>query len=314
MNAILNPHRGIFTPDSIPWSPMKLIGRILLLSLGIAAYLVMAWKVSPFENLSQTQLLGQVAAIIVAFAVACVPSLRIAMDRPVSNQPQPLLSLAVAVISIGIFISSAHFEGRFGAPLIHDELMFHTQATFLAHGRLWMPQHPLADFFQTFHILVKPVYAPMSFPGTAIFYVPAVWTGLPLWITSLLIAGGVVGLIHRIATQIFDRRIALLAALLAASSQGMRTQSIEIFPYLPAVLLELAMLWAWLRWHQSPKPRWAFLAGIFAGWALITRPLDALCFIIPLAIAVIWRLPRLPARKRFTTAALAIAATLPFIS
>ena len=45
-----------------------------------------------------------------------------------------------------------------------------------------MPPHELADFFETFHVFVEPVYAPMHFYGTALLYVPTVWLHLPIWL------------------------------------------------------------------------------------------------------------------------------------
>src|SRR5260370_27915271 len=94
------------------------------------------------------------------------------------------------------------------------------QARMLAHGRLWMPAHPLPQFFETFHIFVTPLYAPMQFPGTSLLYVPAVWLALPYSITPLLIAGATLGLIYRIIGEIIDGVAGLLAAVILLGMLG----------------------------------------------------------------------------------------------
>ena len=55
-----------------------------------------------------------------------------------------------------------------------------------------MPKHELADFFDSFQVIVDPVYASMYFPGAALWYAPAQFVGLPFWFMSAL-ACGIVG-------------------------------------------------------------------------------------------------------------------------
>ena len=62
----------------------------------------------------------------------------------------------------------------------------------LAEGRLWMPKHELADFFDTFYVLSRPKYASLYFPGAALLYVPTVWLGLPTWLMPIGVAGAIV--------------------------------------------------------------------------------------------------------------------------
>lgn len=46
--------------------------------------------------------------------------------------------------------------------------------------------------------------------------------------------------------------------------------------------LYAAMLFVTQRWHESPKPRWAFLIGLVFGLALISRPTEIVMIFIPL--------------------------------
>jgi hypothetical protein len=50
------------------------------------------------------------------------------------------------------------------------------------------------------------------------------------------------------------------------------------------LLLGLLIVWAYLRFRGSPRWTWAAALGGLAGWAMITRPVDALCFVVPVVI------------------------------
>jgi hypothetical protein len=52
------------------------------------------------------------------------------------------------------------------------------------------------------------------------------------------------------------------------------------------------MVWAFLRWRRNHGPRWALAVGLLAGWAAITRPADALCYALPIGLAMLWDLRR----------------------
>src|SRR5204862_6717439 len=76
----------------------------------------------------------------------------------------------------------------------------------------------------------------------------------------------------------------------------------------------LLIRWAWLRWRQNQKLAWAALIGALMGWAAITRPVDALCYSIPVGLAMLAALRTAPWRRAATTLGLLVACAAPFLA
>ncbi len=55
------------------------------------------------------------------------------------------------------------------APRLHDEFSYLLLADTLAHGRAVNSAVPLPEFFETFHVLTKTVYASKYFPAQGVF-------------------------------------------------------------------------------------------------------------------------------------------------
>ena len=77
------------------------------------------------------------------------------------------------------------------------------------------------------------------------------------------------------------------------------------------VLMGLLMFWSYLKWRREHRLKWAAAIGAFAGWAAITRPVDALCFAIPLGVAMLLELRR---RRTLRDAAATAIVTCAFAS
>jgi hypothetical protein len=61
---------------------------------------------------------------------------------------------------------------------------------------------------------------------------------------------------------------------------------------MPAALLGMLTVWAYLHWRHGRLPGWAALVGAFAGWAAITRPVDAIAYAAPVGLAMLLALLR----------------------
>ena len=199
-------------------------------------------------------------------------------------------------------------------PKYHDEHMHLVQMQLIAHGTLWRAPHPLADAFETFHVLTKPVYASIYFPGTAMLYVPAVWLGLPWWLLPLLAAGASVGLFYDIVTGLLDGAYAVLAVLLLVSATQFRYLSLVVMSHTVMILLGLLLVWAYLHWRRERRYGWAIAIGMVAGWAAIARPVDAICWAAPIGLGILFDLRGQPLRRWINTAALIVAAAIPFLA
>jgi len=271
------------------------------------------------------------SGLAVALAICLIPPLRRRIAR-VIEQLRQASPRAVRIMTVVVFVSvptylmlTAFRQYRDLFPRWHDQQMLLVQAQMLARGRLWMPQHPCADFFETFYMFVKPLYAPIYFPGGAMFFVPTVWLHLPVWLQPLLLSGALAALLFRIVSELIDPAAALLAAAYLTSLWVFRLLSLWEMSHTVFLLLALWAIWSWMRWRKRSVERngdvernvglaWAASIGVAMGWAAITRPLDAVAYALPLAVALLWDLRRDRWGKRLATAAIILVAAAPFLT
>ena len=232
-----------------------------------------------------------IVGVLVALSLAPVVNRVMANVIERLSAPSPaalrVISLICGVLSSLYLIGTAFLQQRTLLPKMNDECSYVLSTQLLAHGHLWMPPHPLADFFESFFILVKPVYCSIYFPGTALLFAPTIWLHLPTWFEPAIVSGVIVALTCRIIGEVLDGMCAIMAALWLVSLETFRTFSVMIMSHLPMLLLGLLMIWAWLRWRRKANPGWALLIGVFSGWAAITRPADALAYAIPIGVAIV---------------------------
>ena len=295
-----------------PRLPVWVVPVTLLLGVGLWAWLGVE------DNWTVAQVVGLGAAALLALLPQTRAPLLDGIGRVNAMRPAGVRVSAVAVFagSALYLVSTAIFQGRDLFPKWHDHQMLLLQARMLSVGRLWLPQQPCADFFETFYVFVKPVFAAMYFPGGALAFVPALWAGIPPWLWSALVAAGVVAVLFRVVADLVEPAAGFLAALLMVSLADFRRVAVWPTSHHVFTLLALVAVWAWLRWRRGPaRPLgWAAVAGAALGWAAITRPVDALAYGLPLALAAAWDLRGVSWRRGAATLFIAAAAAAPFLS
>jgi hypothetical protein len=293
----------------MPTLPRR-VSLFLLLAIGLTLW----WCARDLETNSLPPL---IAAAIVG-GVCLLPPVAGFVDRLVDRARTPrrpvTLSFVVTIFAGVILYAVALYRDRLFFPILHDEFMYLLQARMLAQGRLWMPAHPMADFFETFFVIVRPVYASVYFPGTALINVPGIWLHLPEWLIPLIVSATAAGMLCWIVIELCGDALAgVLAALLLVSTATFRTSSIMVMSHPTMMLLGEAMIIAWLRWRRRHSLSWAAAIGGLAGLAAITRPLDALAFAAAIGLAMLLDLRPRPARIWLINVAVVILSAAPFL-
>jgi len=287
--------------------------------LAIAALVIgalLCWKwfgeaPGVFYSLGPFGLGAMIGLVACATIVSLVPPIR----RLPMTFPWPRISnfaafSIVTILSAAYLIATAIFQHRPLQPIVHDEFSYQIGAQMLAHGQLWHTAHPLRRFFDSFQLIVDPVYASAYFPGTAMLLAPAVWLSVPFWAMSLFESSMAAGMLFVLVRRMISAPWAFLAVLMLLSTQMFRTLSVMSMSQIPSLLAGLAMMLCWLNWQDARKRRWLFLLGLAAGFGAITRPLDALCYAIPIGLAMLWQVRS----KRLITFSTIILGAAPFLA
>jgi hypothetical protein len=285
------PPRVLPPVDRAP-APAHRLAVAVLLILGIAA--AVAWygplgivflSLGPWGPSALVAFAAAVATAVAITPVAAALSATIRRFDDLVSRHRTLAAVFAAGATLAFLYATA--RGRPLRPYVHDEFSYLIQAHQFARGHGWMPPHPLGPFFDSFQLLVDPVYASAYFPGTALMYVPGVWLHVPPWVTSLLVAGTVAGLLFRVAAELVDEPAAAVALLLLWTVGPYRTLSVMTLAQMPLLMWGLAATVSWLNWRSARSPGWAAILGACVGLAAITRPVDALCFAGPIAVDVL---------------------------
>ncbi|HMP74778.1 MAG TPA: glycosyltransferase family 39 protein [Kiritimatiellia bacterium] len=197
---------------------------------------------------------------------------------------------------LAALVQYACFEG---VPHVTDATSHLFQARIFAEGQLAAPLPPCYESFHQHNVVMNPngTWHTKYFPGQALWLAPGVAIGLdglmmPLgWLLC-------VWAFMRLVERLHDKRLALGAgALLALSPMGLLLAG-SFMSHTTFLMFSLlagaALVEAWSRRDRAARP-W-FLAGLFAGLALITRPQDMVAWLGPmLALACLH--PRTAAQR-----------------
>ncbi|MDB5319036.1 MAG: hypothetical protein JWN40_667 [Phycisphaerales bacterium] len=264
-------------------------------------------------------LISMTIAVAVGVVLMLIRPARDAIEKVLAgirNPSQRTRAIIAAILGLlaGIyFVQTALSQERHFGPVLHDEHCYIIQTRMLAQGKLWLPRHELADFFDSFHLITDRVYASKYGPGTALFGVPAVWAGLEPWVAPLALTSISVGLFYLVLAEMTDGLVALLGALMLPALGVVRRVSLEVLSEAPMLFLALLAVWAFLQWRRQKLTRWLALMSAAVGWGAVTRPADAVCLALPLAIGVAIELRSATMKQWAKTLAIGFLAAAPFL-
>lgn len=198
------------------------------------------------------------------------------------------------------------------SPVFHDEFSYLLGAQTFAEGKLYGAGHPMPEYFETFHVLQRPVHASKYLPGQALALVPGIlFFGHPI-VSVWLLAGLASAAITWMLQAWMPTRWALLGGLVAAVNLGFfATWSQSYWGGMLATLGGALFLGSLRRMAIRPTQRHGAVMGVGLGILVAVRPLEGGLFVLFMACATLFLRPSLirPPRLAALLKPLAIAAT-----
>lgn len=194
--------------------------------------------------------------------------------------PPPAVVAAVA----GLFVAGSAMATSVWlfdrTPHVVDGISHLFQARTLGTGRFFLDSHPLREFFDLNTMVNDGRWYSQYPPGHTLLLLVGLVAGVP-WIVNPLLGGAFVVSLFLLGRELYGDAVARTAVVLAVLSPFVLLMSSEFYSHASAVVwLTLALL-AYVRFTRTGSRRAAVAGGLVLGLAVLTRPLTALAFAIP---------------------------------
>jgi hypothetical protein len=246
-----------------------------------------------FRMVEFVQLLLLILAVMLSLS-----GMRFREDSPLmvwAWQTAAMSHSVVTLVGIGTFLGCMAVAGLLHEPLprIHDEFSYLLMSDTLAHGHVSNPAPPLSEFFDTFHVLMRPVYASKYFPAQGLFLaVGEKLTGHPavgLWLSSALACAAMCWMLQAWVGPTW----ALLGGFLMTVQVGVYSYWSQSYWGGMVAALGGALFFGAVRrlWERS---KWQNAILLALGLVILanSRPLEGLLAVLPLAVLLpirLWR-------------------------
>lgn len=208
-----------------------------------------------------------------------------------------LTSLGLACLSL---LMSHHIAGlqvddhRFGdlPPAYHDEFSYLLQAESYLDGRLSYPVHPThPELFSQMHVVNETRFASRYFPAAGLVIAPFLKFGHPYW--GHWLCGALTSVFMFLAgRESGGYRTGLFTGLFCALSPALALFSNLLLAHHPTLLGLSAFLYFYLRMWRTDSIGSGVLAGIGLAFAMLSRPMAAAGFALPMGVVLFANLIR----------------------
>lgn len=204
------------------------------------------------------------------------------------------------LLSLFVFAHTPHII----SGLTH---IFHAKI-FLA-GKLYLPAHPLNEFFDLHTLVVTNGRWFSHFPpGHTLLMAAGVLVGAP-WIVNPLLGSLAVVVFYRIGRELYDEKTGRIAAALAAFSPFILFMSAEYYAHASALLGMSAFVLFFAKMLRTERYGYALAAAASLGFAFNARPITAVAGALPFGAYEVWLMARAASPTLRRVCALHIGAT-----
>ena len=177
-------------------------------------------------------------------------------------------------------------------PNSADEYAYIFQSMTFRAGHLWNDTHPLQEFFNYIHIFAQDGKWVSRFPpGYPIVLAVADLLKIPLWLVNPILSSLVLWIFFIFTKKIHGVTVATIATLSLLFSSFFIMNGASFFSHMLALLFILLFYYHSVLFSDTGRWRYAVLAGIWIGFAFITRPYSAILMAIPLMLFFLFRQP-----------------------
>lgn len=243
-------------------------------------------------------LLGIIAALAVALLLF-VPRSLVSEIRSAVPHVSPWLVPSVLVGATLTYLTYLGVAYRENVPFVPDSIAYVFQAKIFASGHLTADPPPVRGAFDFFvpapFALTDDSWAaqyPFAHPLMLAF---GQVLGAP-WIIPPILGAASVALIFAVARNVYNQRVAVVAALLLATSPFFVMNATDLMSHNTAGFFLIASLLCLTLMHRRPV-LFGLLAGLAFGLLLNTRPLTALALVPTFGIFLLFQAYRSPTRR-----------------
>lgn len=250
--------------------------------LAVAAVLVLT--LAAFPSLGSWKPLGVIAASL--FLTLLVAALVLSRKR--THRFLQSLDLPGALfITIGFGVAAALLSLQIleAMPHVQDSLVILFQSKILAMGRLSLPSPELYRFFDHEFIVNEAgrwygIYP----PGAPALLVPGLLAGVP-WVVNPLLGAAGLFLIYLTGRLAFDRVTAFAALTLGSLSSFALILSASFMSHAASMAFLALFTYGYFGLLKEERTRFAVLAGVGLGGAILIRPQSAFAYAVPFMLA-----------------------------
>ena len=186
--------------------------------------------------------------------------------------------ILAGIMALGLALRIAFVLATDGHPLAGDEPSYDMEGRLAAEGKWFYTDRP-------YGIVHEGMWKAPGYPT----FIGVVYSLLGTSVTRLLLVQSLIGpitifLVWLLARRLFDRRLALVAAGLAAVYPHMWQWELRMYP--EGFALPLALLVMILVFEREPSPRRAAVVGVLMGAGMLVRPTQF--FLFALVLVSFW--------------------------